>query len=609
VLLVSSAGLTCYPNPDDLRGSRSQSGSLTCADFGTAWCAKFAGCEPLAASELFPASAPCPQRLATYCALVLQSETDTGWTNTALAACAASWNALSCADWVNDPQLLPGPACRVPGKRLAGASCSLDLQCSTAYCGFGAGASCGQCGLPTPQGGACAADLDCAAGLACSSSTGGACVPWGKLGDACDDGHPCLNTLRCTAGTCAARGGDRDVCADHSDCDATRSLLCNFTLHQCGPAVGGDTCDSSQLDGKVRYCSGNGRCNSDNNTCTKPAADGQPCSASGALCTFPAFCSTTTNLCTLPAPVDCRGSAGGAGGGGPDGGAGGADGGGPLSLSAAAASYASAVCNRFQACSPARLTAYFGSAATCQDRLLLDITSILAFPDVGWTAATLTSCTSARLAQSCADFNDGKVLAACVVAGARANGTGCRIADQCVSTRCNVPPSSDCGRCAALGAAAGACAADTDCQPPLVCGVATGAATGTCAMAGDLGAGCNGGTTPCRRSLSCRAGTCSTPGALGAACTGPGDCDDRNGVLCSSSTLRCVQGVGGVSCGVLTDGTVQYCSASGVCQSNGSCLPAAGDGQNCSSTGPVCLFPSTCFNNLCAPPTTQDCPR
>jgi hypothetical protein len=294
------------------------------------------------------------------------------------------------------------------------------------------------------------------------------------------------------------------------------------------------------------------------------------------------------------------GSAIGAGSGGSTG----SDAGVPPALDTTA--YANAFCDRFAACAPTRLTAAFGSLAVCQTRFKLDFDVFLALPDTGWTAAAVAACAAATRAQSCADFDDDKIAAACNVAGKRATGQACATGDQCASVRC--AGTGACGTCAPRLAARASCSVDGDCAPPLVCTTpATG--TGTCVMPVDLGGACDPASAPCRYSLSCRDGACATPGAANVPCEDFEDCDDRHGLLCDFSTLVCAAAsVSTTICGApASNGNVQYCPASGYCSTSGTCLAAAPDNRPCSSTGPLCTFPAACINGTCTLPAATDC--
>jgi hypothetical protein len=591
----------CYPNPNDLRGSGVDGGGGGgvgggCVGFATAWCKKFSDCQPIVADYVFGSATTCQQRMQGYCNTVLTAETDTGWTPSALATCAASWPALLCANWINDPAEFPGAACRVSGKRPQGASCFRDLQCTSSRCAFANdNDSCGTCVPLATQGQPCSSSVECAVDLGCADS--GACAAWGKLGEACGTDRPCLATLQCTGGLCAALAARGASCSDTVACDLAQGLSCNLTTNTCGTVSTGSRCDNTQSDGTVHFCTAGGRCN-DDGSCTPAAADGKACSDTDALCVFPAFCSLTTQVCTQQTTGTC-------GGAGNDGGA---DSGtsSAAAIAAGVTAFSGALCNHVQTCAPRRLTQVYGTLDVCTSRLTLSLQSIMNLPDIGWTAAQLMACASAQTAQSCVDLADGKIPAACDIAGTRASGRGCRVTDQCASLRCSATANS-CGQCLARAGAGATCASDNDCQHPLVCAV--GATGGVCVTPGGAGATCDPTTTPCRYSLSCRTAVCATPGTGGVSCSDHEDCDDRNGWLCNAITRKCGSAIPGNSClNAAIDGTVPYCNNNGLCTTTGSCIAGAGDNQACSATGAQCLFPASCVGGVCTLPSSSDCP-
>lgn len=280
----------------------------------------------------------------------------------------------------------------------------------------------------------------------------------------------------------------------------------------------------------------------------------------------------------------------------------GSDGGVPPGVDTAA--YAGAICDRFQACAPTRLNVAFGSLATCQARFKIAVDAVVALVDTGWTATGMAACATAQRAQLCPDFNDGKVPAACNVAGKRSTGQACRGADQCASLRC-VVSTGQCGTCAPRGGAGASCLDDGDCTLGLIC---TG--SGTCFAPLDLNRACDPTTTPCRYSLSCRDGFCSTPGGAQTLCDDFEDCDDRHGYLCDQTTFVCgLASASTTSCGApASNGNLQYCQANGFCSLSGSCIAAAADTRSCSlSAGPLCTFPAACINGTCTLPISTDC--
>ena len=592
----------CYPNPDDLRtGSTSSAQTLDCGQFADQWCTQYTHCHPLGFGETFTDVAQCHDRMETYCTSILLGESDTGWTKAKLAGCVAGWRGVACNVWNDDPSILPGDACAVPGARAAGASCFRDLQCASRHCGFTADAGCGTCGPRGGAGQACTYGTDCQAGFGCSANN--ACAAWGSAGDTCDGDHPCHLSLSCTGGHCVAPGGPGTVCTDSADCDGAQGLLCNFTTQHCGQAIGtAAVCDSHEADGKVRYCYASGICDSNAGTCTASTGEGQACDdTQGPRCVWPAFCSTVTHTCTLPTPVACLTPDNGT----PDGGAADAGNGGTVTLDAALTSYAQAVCNRLQACAPRRVVGLYGTLANCQARVKLFAQSVNALASTGWTIDAVSACAAGFNGQSCGDFDDGLTPPACVRPGMRAVGQGCRADDQCASIRCSAPAFPACGQCAARVSAGSVCARDADCITGLICG-----GNKQCVAPRAIGAACDPMTAPCRESLSCRAMTCATPGPAGTACADQEDCDERNGILCNLATQRCGVSTAAATCNFSTaDGTVAYCGDNGFCAANGAaCIASAADGGACGANGPLCRFPFDCVGGVCTNVLTTDCP-
>jgi hypothetical protein len=88
----------------------------------------------------------------------------------------------------------------------------------------------------------------CAAGSVCAKTAGVAfaCAPRGALGEACDAGTRCLETLRCAAGKCAARLGAGEGCTSNDDCAASSPFCDPFASNRCDAgltfAAGGPSC-------------------------------------------------------------------------------------------------------------------------------------------------------------------------------------------------------------------------------------------------------------------------------------------------------------------------------------------------------------------------------
>jgi hypothetical protein len=113
-------------------------------------------------------------------------------------------------------------------------ACSIKYECSsaTAICDKGvcservikpAGASCGNPGEI------------CATGAYCAQTTAGllSCLDKGGIGASCAATTPCLESLRCVAGTCADRQGAAQSCLANDDCAASAPFCDPFAGNRC----------------------------------------------------------------------------------------------------------------------------------------------------------------------------------------------------------------------------------------------------------------------------------------------------------------------------------------------------------------------------------------
>jgi hypothetical protein len=105
----------------------------------------------------------------------------------------------------------------------------------------------------------------------------------------------------------------------------------------------------------------------------------------------------------------------------------------------------------------------------------------------------------------------------------------------------------------------------------------------------------------CVWGLACIQGQCTSPEAAGQSCADNDDCDYLGGFVCGGACIPQPLAPAGQPCGFsgLANVTI-FCDASGLCNSNGTCQPAAGDGAPCDAlTGPNCLPPAQCIASVC----------
>jgi hypothetical protein len=159
-------------------------------------------------------------------------------------------------------------------------------------------------------GGACVADAECVEPLVCGVA--GTCVAAKTSGTSCaTDTLSCARSLRCRGGICSAPITTAGTaCVGEDDCDIGHGVLCDtVSSFKCVAwTTNATTCSSTAT--LLTFCSKGGICDSDTSTCIPAAAEGKACDAElGPDCLYPAICSATTSLCTIPsAPGTCTAS-------------------------------------------------------------------------------------------------------------------------------------------------------------------------------------------------------------------------------------------------------------------------------------------------------------
>jgi hypothetical protein len=294
-------------------GGSSVSATQAASDIAKAFCAKVNTCSPLGIQVAFGDLAGCESRESALFAEALGAS-GTGWTPSAVEACAQTVAGASCDDAMGHN--LPS-ACHAPAGQLAsGAACGDNAQCASGYCNLGAGNKCGTCAAGVGSANAsCYRDDDCAYGTLCvgsdltaSPAVAGHCTAPGASGATCDTSHPCLKTLACKSGTCAAPDATGASCTTNS-CGGLAGDYCSNamggTCTKVLLAASGQPC--GLVNGTYTACSGAGTCpmTGTTKTCVAPAADFANCNAAnGPGCTSPAEC--IGGICTRPSPATCH---------------------------------------------------------------------------------------------------------------------------------------------------------------------------------------------------------------------------------------------------------------------------------------------------------------
>lgn len=292
----------------------------------------------------------------------------------------------------------------------------------------------------------------------------------------------------------------------------------------------------------------------------------------------------------------------------------------------AAESAATALCARYDACSPFFVKLEYGDVDTCTSAAKTALTSALAAPGTGMTPAQVADCAAAIPGASCDEAIGHDLPSSCQPAvGALAAGAACGDSSQCKSSFCHKATGMMCGACAEAPTSGASCSADSDCPVGAVCSKAA-----TCASPGAAGASCDPVNRPCLATLACKSGTCAAPGAAGASCTkttkgsiSTDTCDVLAGLYCNASgTCAAIDlAAAGRPC-LLVNGGLAACSGNGTCNlpsklmTSGTCLAAAAPGATCTAKGSGlsygvssadCAPPATCENGVCTVSDPSSC--
>src|SRR5262249_23929234 len=109
---------------------------------------------------------------------------------------------------------------------------------------------------------------------------------------------------------------------------------------------------------------------------------------------------------------------------------------------------ANTVCQRFQTCSAAAISSFYGDLGTCQSRAQAKCKLDLAAPDTGNTPDKLQACLAKYPQLTCGQLFAADFPPECQPpAGARAAGAPCGADAQCQSAFCSIDANAVCGTC------------------------------------------------------------------------------------------------------------------------------------------------------------------
>jgi hypothetical protein len=288
----------------------------------------------------------------------------------------------------------------------------------------------------------------------------------------------------------------------------------------------------------------------------------------------------------------------------------------------ACTAFVKATCMKRDACTANIGTSMiYGGRAECEQHEMPKCLATLTARGTSKTPALLSACTASLAQQSCVDYLDNVLTAACTPkAGSLANGAPCLSSWQCATTFCSLPHGDVCGACAPRPTVGSSCAT-TVCGSGLQCH----SSTMTCEKTVGAGATCDK-NNPCAAGFACvgnaagAQGTCKAEGTtVGTACdpksvTVPG-CDKDAGLYCDATTKQCktiATAKAGQPCGTV-NGAEVMCVDGGLCVGAtalqpGTCKAPAADGAACDAVnGPPCINPAKCVGGVCKQPDAAVC--
>jgi hypothetical protein len=264
------------------------------------------------------------------------------------------------------------------------------------------------------------------------------------------------------------------------------------------------------------------------------------------------------------------------------------------------ATYAAAVCDRYDECEPGYLTSEYGTQNSCVTLLTSLCEVEYAAPGTGVTDAFLSKCTAAlnKSASACAasgPLPDGILTptSSCNIIGTGTGGAACGVDAQCATDTCT-RAGTLCGQCtasAASGAPCGpgasatctfgqTCGSKNTCVPQAAVGDACdfGASIGECVSGTDCVVGDGGATTGTCQASGVKTGTACNPNGVGSP-----KCWASAGFFCDPATNQCAAityGASGASCGMGDAGVVDNSCSNGACVA-GACAQFGASGASC----------------------------
>jgi hypothetical protein len=184
-------------------------------------------------------------------------------------------------------------------------------------------------------------------------------------------------------------------------------------------------------------------------------------------------------------------------------------------------------------------------------------------------------------------------------------GSACGTAQQCQTTKCDIPEGAQCGTCGGPLVGAGApCVTSNDCDSNLQC------FDGACGLRRGLGEPCSTASA-CQYEFTCINHSCQVPARLRQSClTKP--CDAHAGLFCQSGAQVC-ESFGYVNVGERCDPFEGPFCRGGFCKLNagnlpGVCVAMAREGEPCNDeVGPYCENWASCTKGVCKIPDYTTC--